>query len=408
MKYRNALVFTLLIILGSLTTQSCKWFGKSEYTKLEAADLTALIDSLPDRQKRMLAENQAQRKELVKQLKQAFALAQAAEDEGLDDSAKYKNQWALNEEQLLAAEYSKRNQNVNIPKEELDAYFASHKEAFDADVAVINEGRNEKPTDEQREMLKSQWSEMRVRADRARKAGIDKEPIFIIQRKFNQANLLANLYAQTLEDRLKLTDEEKKKYIAEHPEADVEKIKVRAQGLLDRVKKGESFEKIADEANEEGTRGRGGDLDWFSKGKMDPDFEKAAFALQKGASSNELVKTSFGFHIVRVDDRRKAAPSATPAPAGPDASATPQASGEPQEELRARHIFLSTQEAESFDQRLLQEKIKRAMEDATLKYPVEAPEDFIVNVTGVNPGRLPGLGGGQGGQMKRFDPNENK
>jgi len=403
LKYRNALIFTLLITLGALTVQSCKWFGKSDYAKLEAGDLTALIDSLPDRQKRMLAENQGQRKDLIKQLKQAFALAQAAEDEGLDDTPKFKNQLALNEEQLLAAEFSKRNQNINIPKEELDAYFASHKEAFEADVAVINEGRDEKPTDEQREMLKSQWSEMRVRAERARQAGIDKEPVFQIQRRFNKANLLANIYAETLEERLKLTDDEKKKYIAEHPEADAEKIKVRAQGLLDRLNKGESFEKIADEVNEDGTRGRGGDLDWFGKGKMDPDFEKAAFALEKGATSPELVKTSFGFHIVRVDDRRKAAPA--PAPTGPNAPAP--AAGD-QEEVHARHIFLSTREAESFEQRLLQEKVKRAMEDASLKFPVEAPEDFIVNVSGVNPGRLPGLGGGQGGQMRPIDPNENK
>ncbi|MGE0102617.1 MAG: peptidylprolyl isomerase [Blastocatellales bacterium] len=406
MKYRYAILLTLLMSLGALTTQSCKWFGSSGFTKIEAADLTTLAESLPDRQKRQLAENQAQRKDLIKQLKQAFALAQAAEDEGLDDTEKFKNQLSLNEEQLLASEYSKRNQNINIPKEELDAFFAANKDAFEKDLAVINQAGAEKPTEEQREMLKSQWSELRVRAKRAREAGIDKEPLFQIQRKFNRANLLANLYAQTLQDRFKLTDEEKKKYVAEHPEADAEKIKVRAQGLLDRLKKGESFEKIADEVNEDGTRGRGGDLDWFGKGRMDPDFEKAAFALEKGATSQELVKTSFGFHIVRVDDRRKAAPSASPTPAAPDSAAP--AAGEPQEEIRARHIFLSLQEAESYEQRLLQEKVKRAMEDATLKYEVAAPEDFAINVSGVDLNRRPGLGGGQGGTMRRFDPNENK
>src|SRR5215475_6569653 len=133
--------------------------------------------------------------------------------------------------------------------------------------------------------------------------------------KFEKADVLADLYAHSLEEKNKLTDEEKKKYLAEHPGADPDKLKEKAQGLLDRVKKGESFEKIADEFNEDGTKGRGGDLDWFSKGVMDSVFESAAFKLQKGETTNELVKSGFGYHIIRVDDRRMAA--AAPATATP-------------------------------------------------------------------------------------------
>jgi hypothetical protein len=133
------LLVAILITMGSLAAQSCNLFGKSEFTNLEASDLSTMIDTLPDRQKRMMAENQGQRKELVKQLKQAFSLAQAAEDEGLHKSDKFLKQGALNEAQLLAAEYTKRNPDVNISVKELDSYYVAHKEAFQADLALINE-----------------------------------------------------------------------------------------------------------------------------------------------------------------------------------------------------------------------------------------------------------------------------
>ncbi len=378
-----------------LATPSCKYFFKSDYANLTNADLTTMVETLGENQKRMLAQNEAQRKQMIQTFKQAYSLAQAAEAEGLDKSAKFKQRQGLSDEQLLAVEFAKRNETVNVAKEEADAYYAAHKDAFEADFRMISEGRKQPPTDEQKESIRSQWSEMKVMAEKARKAGLAKDQVVLAQQKFRKADLLANLYTELLEERFKLSEEEKKKYIAEHPEADVEKIKQKAQGLLDRVKKGESFEKIADEFNDDGTRGRGGDLDWFGRGRMDPVFENAAFLLDKGKATDELVKSSFGFHIIRVDDKRKVSVPALPsAPGAPPSATAPQTGKEQAEEVHARHIFLSTQEADTFEKRLIQDKIKRAMEDATLKFPVNAPNDFKINVAGFDPNRIPNLGGG--------------
>jgi parvulin-like peptidyl-prolyl isomerase len=141
---------------------------------------------------------------------------------------------------------------------------------------------------------------------------------------------------------------------------------------------------------------------------MDPDFEAAAFALQKGQTSSELVKSSFGYHIIRVDDRRMApvTPAVIAGTSGPKPPPDPKQ--EPQEEIHARHIFIDTRQSEQFEAQSIQDKVKRALEDATLKFPVNAPADFVVTVAGLDRNRIPGIGGGQGGQMRKIDPTENK
>ena len=67
-----------------------------------------------------------------------------------------------------------------------------------------------------------------------------------------------------------------------------------------------TFEKAAEQYSDDGTRSRGGDLGFFSKGQMVPPFEKAAFALKKGEMTKSLVKTDFGWHIIKVTDTRAA------------------------------------------------------------------------------------------------------
>ena len=80
----------------------------------------------------------------------------------------------------------------------------------------------------------------------------------------------------------------------------------RAQDLLKQIKAGANFEDLAKKNSEDpGSATQGGSLGWIGRGRTVPEFEKAAFSLAKGQTS-DLVKTTYGFHIIRVDDKQDA------------------------------------------------------------------------------------------------------
>src|SRR5690606_14482173 len=73
---------------------------------------------------------------------------------------------------------------------------------------------------------------------------------------------------------------------------------------LERLKKGEDFAKLAAELSKDPGSGKdGGDLGYFTKDRMVKEFGDAAFALKPGEISG-LVKTQFGYHIIKLEDRR--------------------------------------------------------------------------------------------------------
>lgn len=81
-----------------------------------------------------------------------------------------------------------------------------------------------------------------------------------------------------------------------------------AKAILDKLAKGADFAQIAKESSKDpGTKDEGGLLGYFSRGQMVPQFEEAAFKLQKGEVS-QPVQTQFGWHLIKVEDRRAKAP----------------------------------------------------------------------------------------------------
>ena len=75
-----------------------------------------------------------------------------------------------------------------------------------------------------------------------------------------------------------------------------------AKAALARVKKGEDFAKVATELSKD-PGGEGGDLGWFTKDKMVPEFADAAFKMEPGQVSDP-VKSQFGWHVIKVEEKR--------------------------------------------------------------------------------------------------------
>lgn len=150
----------------------------------------------------------------------------------------------------------------------------------------------------------------------ALKKGLDKDEEFKQKiEEFKKITLIGYLLEKEVEEKAELTDQEVEDYYEQHKEdfANITqmrashilvKTEAEAQAVLERIKKGESFAKVAREKSiDPGSARNGGDLGYFSSGQMVPEFEAAAARMKTGEISPP-VKTKFGYHIIQVTDKK--------------------------------------------------------------------------------------------------------
>lgn len=127
--------------------------------------------------------------------------------------------------------------------------------------------------------------------------GIELRKIFEKQNPVKEADLKAYF------DKNKAMFETPKQVQASHILVPTEK---EANAILAELKAGKDFAAVAKAKSQDpGSKDQGGDLGFFGTGKMDPQFEKAAFALKKGELSG-VVQSQFGFHIIKVTNIKEA------------------------------------------------------------------------------------------------------
>lgn len=144
-----------------------------------------------------------------------------------------------------------------------------------------------------------------------------------------EKTLTIQKYTENFDKNLKISDEEMKKYYEEHKadyykdevkashilistvddngkelsEAKKKEAKKKAEEVLKKAKSGEEFSELAKEYSDDpGSAANGGDLGYFTKGKMVQPFEEAAFSLKSGEISG-LVESEYGYHIIKVYDK---------------------------------------------------------------------------------------------------------
>ena len=170
--------------------------------------------------------------------------------------------------------------------------------------------------DGKKEMLETMIIRELILQD-AKKDGIENSPAVTEKLEDLKKRLVVEVYLKKkVDEQAKVTDEELQKFYDQNKDKFKSGDEVKAshilmkdektaQDVLAKVKGGGTFEELAKKYSIDSAAAKGGDLGWFGKGAMIPEFEKAAFALKEGETSG-IVKTKFGFHIIKVTGKRAA------------------------------------------------------------------------------------------------------
>lgn len=177
------------------------------------------------------------------------------------------------------------------------------------------------PPEQRRAAALSAVIEIRMLANKAKAAGYGDDPqfkkqlAFIEQRALHSALLEKDLVPQVTDEAVRALYD---KQMAEAKP--VNEVKARhilvatkeeAEAIIKQLDEGGNFETIANEKTTDPSgKTSGGDLGYFGPGQMVPEFEQAAFALDVGAYTKTPVQSQFGFHVIKVEDRRAQQPPA--------------------------------------------------------------------------------------------------
>jgi peptidyl-prolyl cis-trans isomerase C len=188
-------------------------------------------------------------------------------------------------------------------------------------LASVDQQYAQLPPEQRRAAAFMAIMEIKLLAARAEAEGLDKDPEF--QRRMDFLRDRA-LHSEVIEKDVneKITEAEVRaaydKQISETPPVNEVKAshilvatKEEAEAIIKQLDEGADFAKLANEhTTDPSGKTTGGDLGYFGPGQMVPEFEQAAFALDVGGYTKEPVQSQFGWHVIRVDDKREKQPPA--------------------------------------------------------------------------------------------------
>jgi peptidyl-prolyl cis-trans isomerase C len=150
----------------------------------------------------------------------------------------------------------------------------------------------------------------------ARKAGTDKVPEVQQRISYSSGELLANAYLERWVEKNPVTEAAARaeyervvaqggpnEYASRHILVDSEEA---ARDIIAKLQAGTPFADLVSVSNDPGSKERGGELGWSRPGSFVPEFDAALQKLEKGQFTTEPVKTAYGFHVIQLDDIRRA------------------------------------------------------------------------------------------------------
>lgn len=167
----------------------------------------------------------------------------------------------------------------------------------------------------------------RAMADQAQAQGLDQDPATAAALRIARDKVLSDAFLAKLDRANAPTDEAAEAMARSMYKAKPERFqspeevharhiliagddaaaRAQAEKLVEDIKKGADFAALAQERSaDKGSAAKGGDLGFFARGRMVPEFEAAAFALQQPGQLSDVVQSKFGYHIIQLQARRPA------------------------------------------------------------------------------------------------------
>lgn len=193
------------------------------------------------------------------------------------------------------------------------------KGTFEAYAAAAARKPASELTLEQKGQILDQFIGVQLAADNAEKNGLDKTPAVASQLSLARTNVLTDAALKKYMEEHAITEAEMKaeydtqvaamgrQYHARHILVD---SMAKAETIIDQLKGGADFAKLAEKESSDGSAKQGGDLGWFQLSSMVPPFAQALAALEKGKYSMAPVQTQYGFHVIKLEDTRVQPPPA--------------------------------------------------------------------------------------------------